>query len=56
LALWTQETFYYDASKNGYIFAYVGVLAVFFQVTVLPFLLKKFNEKTILKSPYLIFF
>jgi DHA1 family tetracycline resistance protein-like MFS transporter len=49
LALWTQETFYYDASKNGYIFAYVGLLAVLVQVLVLPLLLKKFNEKTILK-------
>jgi DHA1 family tetracycline resistance protein-like MFS transporter len=49
LALWTQKTFGYDASKNGYIFAYVGVLAVLVQVLVLPFLLKKFNEKTILK-------
>ncbi len=49
LALWTEKTFGYDASKNGFIFAYVGILAVLVQVVILPFLLKKFDEKVILK-------
>jgi DHA1 family tetracycline resistance protein-like MFS transporter len=49
LALWTENTFGYDPSKNGFIFAYVGVLAVLVQVVVLPFLLKKLNENIILK-------
>ena len=49
LALWTEKTFNYDALKNGYIFAYAGVLTVIVQILILPFLLKKFNEKTILK-------
>lgn len=49
LALWTEKTFGYDPSKNGFIFAYVGVLAVLVQVVVLPFLLKKLNENIILK-------
>ncbi|MGB9707330.1 MAG: MFS transporter [Microgenomates group bacterium] len=49
LALWTEKTFHYDASKNGIIFAYVGILAVLVQILILPFLTKKFNEKFILK-------
>ncbi|BCX14589.1 MAG: tetracycline resistance MFS efflux pump [Patescibacteria group bacterium] len=49
LALWTEKTFGYDASKNGAIFAYVGVLAVLVQLVILPFLLKRINERNILK-------
>lgn len=49
LALWTERTFGYNASKNGFVFAYVGILAVLVQIMILPFLLKKFNEKNILK-------
>ena len=47
-ALWTQKTFNYGPSQNGWLFAYIGILAVFVQLKVLPFLTKKFNEKTIL--------
>ncbi|MFA5770266.1 MAG: MFS transporter [Patescibacteria group bacterium] len=47
-ALWTQKTFNYGPSQNGWLFAYIGVLAVIVQLRVLPFLTKKFSEKTIL--------
>ncbi|MFA6513084.1 MAG: MFS transporter [Patescibacteria group bacterium] len=47
-SLWTQKTFNYGPSENGWLFAYIGVLAVVVQLRVLPFLIKKFNEKTIL--------
>ncbi|MFA6533314.1 MAG: MFS transporter [Patescibacteria group bacterium] len=47
-ALWTQKTFNYGPSQNGWLFAYIGILAVLVQLKVLPFLTKKFNEKTIL--------
>jgi len=47
-ALWTQKTFNYGPAQNGWLFAYIGVLAVIVQLRVLPFLTKKFNEKTIL--------
>lgn len=49
LALWTEKTFGYDASKNGAIFAYIGILAVLVQLVILPFLLKRINERNILK-------
>ena len=47
-ALWTQKTFNYGPSQNGWLFAYIGVLAVLVQLRVLPFLTKRFEEKTIL--------
>jgi DHA1 family tetracycline resistance protein-like MFS transporter len=47
-ALWTEKTFNYGPSENGWLFAYIGILAVFVQLKVLPFLAKKFNEKIIL--------
>ncbi|GIW64350.1 MAG: tetracycline resistance MFS efflux pump [Patescibacteria group bacterium] len=49
LALWTEKTFGYDVSKNGFIFAYIGILAVLVQAAFLPFLIKKLNESAILK-------
>jgi len=48
-ALWTQKTFNYDAAANGWLFTYVGILAVLFQVKLLPFVIKKFHEIKILK-------
>lgn len=47
-SLWTQKTFNYGPAENGWLFAYIGVLAVFVQLRILPFLTKKFSEKTIL--------
>ena len=48
-ALWTQKTFNYDASQNGWLFAYIGIIAVVIQMRILPFVIKKFHEKNILK-------
>jgi DHA1 family tetracycline resistance protein-like MFS transporter len=47
-ALWTQKTFNYGPAENGWLFAYIGILAVLVQLRALPFLTKRFNEKTIL--------
>lgn len=47
-ALWTQKTFNYGPTQNGWLFAYIGIIAVLVQLKVLPFLTKKFNEKNIL--------
>lgn len=47
-ALWTQKTFNYGPTENGWLFTYIGILAVLVQLRVLPFLTKKFEEKTIL--------
>ena len=47
-SLWTQKTFNYGPAENGWLFAYIGILAVLVQLRVLPFLTKKFSEKTIL--------
>lgn len=48
-SLWTQKTFNFGPVENGWLFAYIGVLAVIFQIKLLPFLISKFHEKTILK-------
>lgn len=47
-ALWTQKTFNYGPTQNGWLFAYIGIIAVLVQLKFLPFLTKKFNEKNIL--------
>lgn len=47
-ALWTQKTFNFEASQNGWLFAYVGILAVIFQMQLLPRVVKRFHEKKIL--------
>lgn len=47
-ALWTQKTFNFDASQNGWYFTYIGILAVVFQLQLLPKVVKKFHEKKIL--------
>ena len=47
-ALWTQKTFNYGPTQNGWLFTYIGIIAVLVQLKVLPFLTKKFNEKNIL--------
>lgn len=48
-ALWTQRTFDFKPENNGWLFTYIGVLAVIFQLRLLPFVTKKFHEKTILR-------
>jgi DHA1 family tetracycline resistance protein-like MFS transporter len=47
-ALWTQKTFNFEPSQNGWLFAYIGILAVLIQMQVLPRVIKKFHEKKIL--------
>ena len=47
-ALWTQNTFGFGVEKNGYLFAYIGILAVIMQLQILPFLIKKYPEKRLL--------
>lgn len=47
-ALWTQKTFNFGPSDNGWLFTYIGILAVLVQLRFLPFMIKKFREKTIL--------
>jgi DHA1 family tetracycline resistance protein-like MFS transporter len=48
-ALWTQKTFNFLPENNGWLFTYIGVLAVVFQLRLLPYVTKKFHEKTILR-------
>lgn len=52
-SLWTQKTFNFDASQNGWLFAYIGVLAVIFQMKLLPYVIKRFHEKNILVASLL---
>lgn len=47
-ALWSQKTFNFDANQNGWYFTYIGILAVVFQLQLLPRVIKKFHEKKIL--------
>mgnify|MGYP001558238113 FL=1 len=52
-SLWTQKTFNFDASQNGWLFAYIGILAVIFQMKLLPYAIKRFKEKNILQASLL---
>lgn len=47
-ALWTEQRFHFGPEQNGYIFAFVGIMAVFSQLKLLPFLVKRFHEKKLL--------
>lgn len=42
--LYTSYRFGYDAEQNGYLFAYIGVLAILMQGLLFGFLAKKFGE------------
>jgi MFS transporter, DHA1 family, tetracycline resistance protein len=44
-ALWTERTFHYGPTQNGWLLSYVGVIAVIVQLRILPFFVKKFSEK-----------
>lgn len=54
-ALWTQKRFNFGPEQNGYVFAFVGVLAVIAQLKLLPFLVKRFKERTLLNYSTLFF-
>ncbi|MFZ6035317.1 MAG: MFS transporter [Patescibacteria group bacterium] len=47
-ALWTQKTFNFNPENNGWLFTYIGILSVIFQLKLLPWVTKKFDEKLIL--------
>jgi len=49
-ALWTQKRFNFGPEQNGYVFAFVGVMAVIAQLKLLPMLVKKFKERALLNS------
>lgn len=51
-ALWTQAKFGFGPQQNGFFFAYIGILAVIFQLKVLPFAVKRFHEKKLLKYSF----
>jgi len=47
-ALWTQKRFNFGPEQNGYVFAFVGIISVIAQLRLLPFLVKKFKERSLL--------
>jgi len=48
-ALWTLDTFGLGPRENGYIFAFVGIISVVVQLKVLPWVVKKWGERKVLK-------
>ena len=54
-ALWAQKRFNFGPEQNGYIFAFVGVMAVVAQLKLLPILVKRFTERTLLNYSSLFF-
>jgi DHA1 family tetracycline resistance protein-like MFS transporter len=48
-SLWTQTKFGFGPAQNGFFFAYIGILAVFFQLWLLPRMVKRFHEKKLLR-------
>lgn len=48
-ALWSQKKFGFGPTDNGYLFAFVGIVAVITQLRLLPMLLKRFSEVSIFK-------
>lgn len=49
-ALWIQSKFNYGPTETGLFFAYIGIVAVIMQLKILPILIKKYKEKTLLRS------
>lgn len=49
-ALWTQKTFGFGPTQNGWLYTFVGILIVTMQLVILPFLLKNIKEKTLMKT------
>jgi multidrug resistance protein len=46
--LFTQQTFRWDATQNGYIFTYVGIVIVIVQGGLVGVLVKRFGERAVL--------
>lgn len=55
-ALWTQAKFGFGPTENGLFFAYIGILAVIFQLKLLPIMIKRFHEKKLLVYSTLVLF
>lgn len=55
-ALWTQKTYNFDPSQNGWLFTYVGIVAVLIQMQILPRVIKRFHENKILLASLLFMF
>ncbi|MFA5136520.1 MAG: MFS transporter [Patescibacteria group bacterium] len=55
-ALWTQAKFGFGPTENGLFFAYIGILAVIFQLRLLPIMIKRFHEKKLLVYSTLVLF
>ncbi len=53
-AIWTEHTYSYTPSQNGFIFAFMGLMTVIVQLKVLPFVIKSFKERKILPFSILI--
>jgi len=53
-ALWTQRTYKFGPTENGWLFAYIGIIVVIIQLRILPFIIKKFPEKTILRTAFVL--
>lgn len=49
-ALWTEHSFGFGPTQNGYLFAFIGIVSVVTQLKILPFLLTKAKDKTLLKA------
>jgi len=54
-ALWTQKRFAFGPEQNGYVFAFVGIMAVIAQLKFLPYLVKRYKERTLLDYSTLLF-
>ena len=52
--LFTQRVFHWDATQNGYVFTYVGVVIVIMQGGLVGRLVKRFGEQAILVSGLLV--
>lgn len=46
-ALFTQAVLNFGPTQNGYLFTYIGILSVLTQMVILPFLLKKYSERSL---------
>jgi multidrug resistance protein len=52
--LFTQRVFHWEATQNGYVFTYVGVVIVIMQGGLVGMLVKRFGEQAILVSGLLV--
>jgi len=53
-ALWTQKTYNFGPTQNGWLFAYIGIIVVIIQLRILPLIIKKFPERTILRTAFVL--